>query len=169
MSNSILLNQKKQNYDVFRSLVDGSITSIDIPFGTSSIKGMAFYNCKSITSIKIPNTVTKIDVEAFYNCESLSTIEIPNTVTSIGNRSFVNCKLLTSIEIPSSVTSIGNSAFARCTSLSSVKVLNPTPPKLGTSVFYTTPPNLVIYVPASSVSAYQTAWNEYSSKIQSIS
>ena len=123
MSNSILLNQKKQNYDVFRSLVDGSITSIDIPFGTRLIRNSAFYYYTSLASVTITN----------------------------------------------SVTSIGDRVFYFCNSLASVMVLNPTPPTLGTNAFYATSTALVIYVPAESVSAYQTAWSAYSSKIQAIS
>ena len=145
MSNSILLNQNKQNYDVFRSLVDGSITSIDIPFGTLHIRDSAFNSYTSLASVTIPNSVTSIERAAFTLCP------------------------LASVTIPNSVTSIGNYVFYFCTSLTSVTVLNPTPPTLGVGVFNNTASNLVIYVPASSVSAYQTAWSDYSSKIQAIS
>jgi len=145
MSNSILLNQNKQNYDVFRSLVDGSITSIDIPFGTRLIRNSAFYYYTSLASVTIPNSVTSIEHNAFAFCP-LASVTIPNSVTSIGDR-----------------------VFYFCNPLASVTVLNPTPPTLGTNVFYATSTALVIYVPAESVSAYQTAWSAYSSKIQAIS
>ena len=145
MSNSILLNQNKQNYDVFRSLVDGSITSIDIPFGTRLIRNSAFYYYTSLASVTIPNSVTSIEHNAFAFCP-LASVTIPNSVTSIGDR-----------------------VFYFCNSLASVTALNPTPPTLGTKVFYATSTALVIYVPAESVSAYQTAWSEYSAKIQAIS
>lgn len=145
MSNSILLNQKKQNYDVFRSLVDGSITSIDIPFGTRLIRNSAFYYYTSLASVTIPNSVTSIEGSTFDSCTSLASVTIPNSVTSIGDR-----------------------VFYFCNSLASVTVLNPTPPTLESGVFNNTPSNLVIYVPAESVSAYQTAWSGYSSKIQAL-
>ena len=144
MSNSILLNQNKQNYDVFRSLVDGSITSIDIPFGTRVIRNSAFYYYTSLASVTIPNSVTSIERSAFAFCS------------------------LASVTIPNSVTSIGDYVFYFCNSLASVTVLNPTPPTLGNGVFNNIASNLVIYVPASSVSAYQTAWSAYSSKIQAL-
>ena len=167
MSNSILLNQKKQNYDVFRSLVDGSITSIDIPFGTRLIRNSAFYYYTSLASVTIPNSVTSIEHNAFAFCP-LASVTIPNSVTSIGSYAFYSCISLPSVTIPNSVTSIGGSAFESCILLASVTVLNPTPPTLEGGVFNNTPSNLVIYVPASSVSDYQTAWSDYSSKIQAL-
>lgn len=89
-------------------------------------------------------------------------------ITTIRRYAFAECSSLKSITIPSSVTEIGNYAFYFCQYLRNVIVLNPTPPTLGTSAFYATSTALVIYVPASSVSAYQTAWSEYSSKIQAL-
>jgi len=99
--------------------------------------------------------------------KTISTNSLGN-ITTIRRYAFGYCSDLKSITIPSSVTEIGNYAFYFCQYLRNVIVLNPTPPTLGTSAFYATSTALVIYVPASSVSAYQTAWSEYSSKIQAL-
>jgi hypothetical protein len=89
-------------------------------------------------------------------------------ITTIRGYTFAECSYLKSITIPSSVTAIEEGAFYSCYSLENVTVLNPTPPTLGDDAFYSTSTRLVIYVPASSVSAYQTAWSDYSSKIQAL-
>ncbi len=89
-------------------------------------------------------------------------------ITTIRQYAFAECSSLKSITIPSSVTAIEKFAFYFCQYLRNVIVLNPTPPTLGTDAFYATSTALVIYVPAESVSAYQTAWSAYSSKIQAL-
>ena len=106
----------------------------------------------------IPNSVTSIGEAAFACCESLTSITIPNSVTSIGKRAFYNCKGLTSITIPNSVTSIGWAAFNGCSGLTFIESLAEVPPTLGTDAFYNVPKNIPIYVPCSSVSAYQSAY-----------
>ncbi len=134
----------------------------------TSIGGYAFASCTSLTSVTIPNSVTSIEGSTFDSCTSLASVTIPNSVTSIGSYAFYSCISLPSVTIPNSVTSIGGSAFESCILLASVTVLNPTPPTLEGGVFNNTPSKLVIYVPAESVSAYQTAWSGYSSKIQAL-
>lgn len=46
----------------------GSLTSIEIPSGVTSIGDQAFEQCYSLTSIKIPSSVTSIGDQAFMNC-----------------------------------------------------------------------------------------------------
>lgn len=89
-------------------------------------------------------------------------------ITTIRGYTFAECSYLKSITIPSPVATIEEGAFYNCHSLENVTVLNPTPPTLGDEAFYATSTALVIYVPAESVSAYQTAWSGYSSKIQAL-
>ena len=94
---------------------------------------------------------------------------IPSDVTEIGNSAFRWCTSLTSITIPSNVTLIGSGAFYDCTSLTSVTVNNTTPPTCESLAFGNTN-NCPIYVPAASVSTYQSTsgWSSYSSRIQAI-
>ena len=147
-----------------------SLTSITIPSSVTSIGQSAFASCTSLTSITIPSSVTSIGQSAFSSCSALSSVTISSGVTYIGNSVFYYCTHLASITIPSSVTSIGYSAFQTCNRLESVTVEAITPPTLGTNVFYGTPANLVIYVPAGSVDTYKAAnnWSTYASMIQAI-
>lgn len=127
----------------------------------------------AMTSAEIGSCVTSIGREAFYDCSGLTSVTIPNGVTSIGSESFQGCTSLTSIDIPSGVTAIGIEAFRKCTSLTSITVNAVTPPTLGSSALYGTPiagGTGTIYVPAASVSSYQSArgWSAYASRIQAI-
>ncbi len=136
--------------------------------GTSITSG-AFYGCRSLISITIPSSVTSIGISSFANC-SLTSITIPDSVTSIGTGAFSGCPL-TSIIIPSSVTSIGTSAFISCRALASVTVLATTPPTLDSNnVFNNNASGRKIYVPAESLSAYQSAtnWSTYAADIEAI-
>jgi hypothetical protein len=91
-------------------------------------------------------------------------------VTTIGDSAFHRCMALTSVTIPASVTAIGNYAFYNCDNLAAVYVNAAVPPTLGgTYVFDNNPAGRMIYVPAASVSAYQSAtyWSNYAGSIAS--
>ena len=98
------------------------LKSVTIPNSVTSIGDQAFEYCTSLTSIVIPNSVTSIGYEAFYNCTGLTSITIPDGMTSISMWAFNGCTGLTSVTIPDSVTSIDYGAFANCTSLSSITI-----------------------------------------------
>lgn len=121
----------------------------------------------NLVSVEIGDCVTSIGMGAFYMCFTLSSVTIPDSVTSIGMGAFNSCISLTSITIPDSVTSIDDYAFADCMGLTSITVNATTPPTLGTIVLGNTN-DCPIYVPSGSVSAYQSAWSDYSSRIQAI-
>ena len=166
-----------------------SLTSVIIPNSVTSIGNSAFYECRSLTSITIPNSVTSISewafgscsgltsvtigsgvitiaTSAFQYCSGLTSVTIGSGVTSIGDAAFSNCRSLTSITIPSGVTSLGQAAFYGCSGLTSVIVEAITPPSLDRYAFYGS--SCPIYVPAESVSAYQSArnWSSLASRIQ---
>ena len=143
---------------------------VEIGTCVTTINDDSFYNCTSLTSVIIPSSVTSIGNQAFYHCSDLTSVTIPDSVTNIGGYAFQGCSGLTSVIIPSSVRSIGIQAFSFCGNLSSFTILATTPPTLGSSAFYSTSNNLIIYVPSESVSAYKSAsgWSNYSSKIQAI-
>ena len=100
----------------------GSIKSIVIGEGVTSIGNYSFRECTNLTSATIGNSVTSIGNAAFYKCSGLTSVTIPNSVTSIGKWVFVDCTNLTSVAIGNSVTTIGESAFDGCSGLTSVTI-----------------------------------------------
>ena len=100
----------------------GSITSVVIGSGVTSIGGYDFSGCENLEQVTIPNSVTTIWPGAFAWCTSMESITIPASVTSIGDHAFYRCTNLASITIPASVTSIGESAFGGCSKLATMTV-----------------------------------------------
>ena len=142
-----------------------SLTSMTISNSVTTIGESALVGC-GFSNITIPNSVTSIGNGAFMYCTSLTSITIPDSVTSINNDVFSSCGLI-SITIPSGITSIGDYAFNGCAFLQSITVEATTPPTLGSEAFDDTN-DCIIYVPSASVNAYQSAWSDYSSRIQAI-
>ena len=99
---------------------------------------------RDITSIDIPEGTSKIDEDVFRYCTQMTTVTIPSTVTSIGYQ-----------------------AFQYCSALQSITIFATTPPTVYTDAFQYTN-DCPIYVPAASVTAYQTAWPQYADRIQAI-
>ena len=57
---------------------------------TTRVDGL-FYGCSSLTSVNIPNGTTIIGYHTFNGCSSLTTVTIPSSVTSIYGNAFANC------------------------------------------------------------------------------
>ena len=143
-----------------------SLAYAPIPSGVTKISGSMFYYCYSLASISIPSDVTSIDGSAFGFCYSLASISIPSDVTSIGAGAFSYCYSLASVTIPSSVTSIGGNVFNTCYGVSEYHMKPTNPPTLAnTNAFNTIQSDCKIYVPAASLTDYQTAenWSTYAS------
>ena len=100
----------------------GSITSVVIGSGVTTICASAFSWCTSMESITIPASVTSIGSSAFAWCTSMESITIPASVTTIYGNAFYGCTNLASINIPASVTSIGDKAFGGCSKLATMTV-----------------------------------------------
>lgn len=75
--------------DIFRSIVDRSITQIAITTTTKHIGKNAFAYCSSLTNVVIPDSVTSIEEMAFYNCGQLTDITIGSSVATIGYSAFI--------------------------------------------------------------------------------
>ena len=143
-----------------RVVIGDSVTSID---------SYAFRNCFSLVSVTIPDGVTSIDSYAFAYCYTLVSVTIPDSVTSIEDSAFAYCYTLVSVIIPDSVTSIDSYAFAYCYGAKEYYLLPTTPPSLSSpSAFSFNPSDCIIYVPAGSLEAYQTAtnWSAYADQMQ---
>lgn len=115
---------------------------------------------RTITSIEIPNGTTTIGESIFRNCSFLKSVSIPVGVTSIAANAFYACIALQSITIPATVTSFGSSALRACSGMQSMTFLGLTPPTAADAyTFRQLPASCVIHVPAGSLNAYKTAAN----------
>lgn len=124
-------------------VIDNSITSIEIPDGTTKVAAYKFYECSALTSVTIPSSVTVLGSWSFYGCRNLINVVLPNTIQSIKDRSFyycdkletvntlgeitkvedftfLNCLKLQAITIPNTVTTVGISAFHQCSALTEI-------------------------------------------------
>lgn len=146
-----------------------SAPTLHIPANVSSIAVDAFQGCE-FTSITVDANNTTFDSR--NNCNAIikkganpqlvlgcvNTV-IPSDVTSIGNNAFATLEGLTSITIPAGVTEIGGRAFASCSGLTEMTCLAVTPPapaQWSSSRFYDVTNTIPVYVPAASLTAYQT-------------
>lgn len=161
--------------------------TITMPNTITSIGNNAFYASYSIRHITIPSSCTSIGEGAFRTDRSLLDISFPKQLTSIGAsalRDFpitnislppitaiteymmASATILTSIVVPSTVTSIAANAFNGNTGVREYHFKSTTPPTLANdNVFTSIPSDCIIYVPSASLSAYQTAWATYASKM----
>ncbi len=151
------------------------VTGLIIPSGVTTIERMAFDKVggsESVTSftLTLNEGLVTIGDFGFAACKNLTSVTIPNTVTTIGNGAFESCNKLTTIVIGSGVTSIGNAAFGKSTGATptdNITILATTPPTIASNTF-DTGNDCPISVPAASLSAYQTAWSQYASRIRAI-
>ena len=156
---------KANNYwDFIGRLQEHSICGS--PTGTKYT--LYFRNSSPVSaSCDLTYSVTSDDISAQYSGSVRSAV-IGDCVVGIGRGTFYDCQLLSSCTIGNSVSCIAPETFFRCRSLKELTIYATTPPSLGFDAFYGTSSTMVIYVPANSVSSYQSAWPSLSSRIQAI-
>lgn len=142
------------------------ITDVVLPEGITTIGAECFSGCRMLTGVTLCNSLATIGAQAFMNCSAMTEFHITSGVTTINGEALRNCSALTGITIPSSVTYIGEEVFEGCSGLTEMVFEGTTPPTPGNdyalgNTTYVFP----IYVPAGSVSAYQTAYPNYASRI----
>lgn len=77
-------------YPNVASLIDRSITSIQIPNGLTSIRQNAFRSCTLLTSATIPSSVTSIGNWAFIDCTSLTSVTVKSTTPPTAGTNLFN-------------------------------------------------------------------------------
>lgn len=158
--------------DLFKSLIDRSITSLVVPDGTEILRPHAFSGCSNITTLTLPNSLKIIYDSALHGLHSVTNLEVPDSVTRIeGCNGYPNTTTnLTSLTLGSGLEYIGNNAFRNNTNLTSITINAETPPTLNTNTnAFDNTNNCPIYVPAASVDTYKAAWTRYASRIVGIS
>ena len=105
---------------LLKSVIEGSVTEITIPDGTTKIIPHIFRQNTKLKKVVIPGTVKEIGNYAFYDSQNLKYVNFPYGINKIGNFAFYNTNLgydsdLTygqgKIVIPDSVYEIGGGAF----------------------------------------------------------
>jgi len=145
-----------------------TLTSVNMPNSVNTIGWGAFAGCTNLPSITIPSGVVNINEKAFFQSDSLASINVaadnPKYSSEDGVLFNKNKTALIvypqnkkgAYTIPESVTKLGEIAFKRCDGLTSLTCLNPVPPIIGAETFFVSP-NICLYVPENSVTAYRTA------------
>ena len=159
------------------------ISSVCLPSTLRVIQPDAFGECNVLKSVYLPNGITTINSGAFQNCSQMKSFEMPNSVVNIGDIVFTDCNNLEyiklssslteltwltfagtkikSICIPSGVTYLGDGTFSGCNSLKAMICYAKEVPRVrGDDIYPIFPSNIAqgtLYVPAGSVSAYQSA------------
>ena len=154
---------------------DSSIASIRLPKSLTRIGANAFKSCVNVEGVVIiPQGVIDIPEYCFSGCAEISGVTFLGNVTSIELRAFQNVSELNSITLPATVVSIGAYAFNACGANEigkfEITINATTPPTLANKNAFGSIDNLTIYVPAESVTAYQTTsvWSNYAANIQAI-
>lgn len=143
--------------------VSGNLNSDDFALLSTMAKtgALASLDLSGITNTSLP-------YECFSGCKKLTSIILPETLTMFYDATFSSCSSLTSITIPASVTTIGAGVFNQCSLLSEVHILRDTTPLTseGYQCFDNCSSSLVIYVPNSVLTDYQSNWSQYKDKLQ---
>ena len=129
----------------------------------TTISDFAFYGTHFTGSLTIPDSVTSLGEYAFAWCPNFTVLTIGNSLATIPMCAFYRCVGLTDLTIPNSVTAINTQAFGDCFGLTSMTVHPETPPTLIVNPFESVTKTIPVYVPCSSMSAYQAAvgWSEF--------
>ena len=129
------LNSNPLYYAEKLYLNGSEVYALNIPDKVTTIKQVAFYNCKSIRNVYIPDSVTSIGASAFAFCTSLEEVHITdmaawcgisftgyfsNPLYCAGNL-YINDHLVDrELIIPSGVTQIADYAFYEYSNITSV-------------------------------------------------
>lgn len=109
----------------------------------------------TIESVVIESGVTSIGSSAFSGMGNLTAVTIGDCVTTIGTSAFEDCSKLKEVEIPSSVTKIENEAFKGCSNMNLIIFREATLPSMGTNVFQGISSPVTVVTPAEKCVEYQ--------------
>ena len=162
------------------------VSSVIIPESVTTFGKWAFYNCKALTTMNMPESVDTIGIAAFQGCALTEPLynahlfcflptnysgsySVPDGIVMVISYSFDGRKELTSLDLPESVLRLGYRTFRNCTALQSITCRAINPPTSKGESFEGVDKSIPLYVPAGSISSYQTAdeWREFTN-IQAI-
>ena len=95
-------------YNAFEN--NPNLTSVNIPYGVTTIGSFAFWKCYNLTEVTIPDSVVSIGNYAF-RYDGLTSVDIPGSVKTIGSGAFLDCNDLAEVTLPEGIETIADSAF----------------------------------------------------------
>ena len=131
------------------------LASVDFPDGVETIEVSAFENCSQLTSVVLPKKLKEIEECTFNRCSRLASVTFPEGLETIGASAFAECRM-SAIDLPASIKRIDDKAFAY-RALKSVTCRAAVPPVLGGQEAFFATFTGPVYVPAASISAYESA------------
>lgn len=166
----------------FLKMINGTMTTLVIPDGVTSIRGYLCYYMKNLKNVVIPKSAEGFNGGAFFGsgitsisfyddvsyylgeslvrgCLSLTQVHLPETLTTLNYAFFDNCQALTSLTIPKNVTSIAGFALniGSSTDKATITMKPTTPPTIQSNTIGANVTKII--VPAASYNAYITATN----------
>ena len=166
-----------------------SLESVQLPDALTAIPSKLCYNCSALTTVNMPSKLETVGSDAFYQCSKLQDVTFPETLQSLDERSFGgcsaftrividipeianyafwNCANVTSIDLGEKVTSIGRNTFIMANNLQTLTCRAKNAPSLGSTAFGSAGSKVegkkILYVPAASYDAYETAWTDVTSQ-----
>ncbi len=127
----------------------------------------AFSSNTNVSNFNIGSTVQTIPDYLISSCPNITSVSFPSTLTKIGMSDFSSCGLIGAVILPASLTQIGYNAFSGCAGITSVQCNATIPPVVESyyGYYFVFSSNLTspLYVPCSSISAYQSAagWSNF--------
>ena len=163
-----------------RAFYECSKLNCSLPTSLTTVGEQAFNGCTSLTisDLSLPN-LQSLGNYAFAGARITKVSDL-GTITSIPDGGVIGSMFsifdsqfvgtITEAVLPATLTYLGRFTFYNHYNLSSVTCLATTPPGIHSGAFDNTNSTFQIYVPAASVSAYQSAsgWSSYAARIQAI-
>lgn len=139
------------------------LVDISLPKGLTTIEDNAFENCMFLASIEVPYTVTSLGEFAFRSCMSMTSAIVGNGVEEIKTGTFYSCVKLAELTLGSGVKRITKEPFFYCNALTTLHCQAQTPPECSAEAFAAISPNIALYVPQGTLTAYENApvWSEF--------
>ena len=131
-------------------------TSYHVPYTVTEILNFAFYKVSTLKELILNDGLTTIQNTAFSQT-GLETIVIPSSVTTISSYMLEGCPSLTGVTILGTISDVPANAFRESANMTRIAFAQATPPTFVRNSFYGNPETIYVYVPAESISAYETA------------
>ena len=161
---------------MFRAfMLNDKIKSISLPGSLKWVGNGLFCGCKSLTEILTNGSFYSEDGVLYSGSGKITLLQYPagksdvefvapSTLTKITAYAFYGCSTLQSITIPAGIDQIYSYTFYNCSGLTKFVNHNATPQSVGEGAFNSVNlSNVILYVPASSKTAYAAAdiWKNF--------